>query len=147
MSSIFELSELARPLGLFADLLKTVEIILLFYSSERIKLVLTVMLCSLPRAHHVLIQGKGMTTHLKQIWLFLADFANLEPNTLFLYSSSVPHAMLPLHESLLVVILLLNDLCIQIMNSLCYPCSFPWGGVKLDPQNHLWNENLFESSY
>lgn len=90
MSSIFELSELARPLGLFADLLKTVEIILLFYSSGRIKLVLTVMLCSLPHAHHVLIQGKWMTKHLKQIWLFLADFANLEPNTLFLYSSSVP---------------------------------------------------------
>lgn len=99
------------------------------------------MLYALPHANHALVQGeKG--DRAPEAELSFADFANLGAKPLVLNSPSVPHTqcieiIVPLHKSLLVAILLPNDLCILITNFLCYACNFPWGGVKLDHPNDL----------
>lgn len=92
------------------------------------------MLYSLP---HVVLQGQvddqAPEAELVVVCLFCKPIAN--PSAL--NSSSVPHVQWhydfnALHKSLIVLILLPNDLCILIMNFLCYACNFPWGGAKLD---------------
>lgn len=110
------------------------------------------ILCYLAHAHCVLVPGRvddqAAEAELVVFWWFCKPRAN----AFGLKSSSVLHmqcieSMVPLHRSLLAVIWLPNDFCILIVNFLCYACNFPWGGVKLDHQNDLWNGNLFEGSY
>lgn len=116
MSSIFEVSELARPLGPIANHLKMAEITFLAKAASQYA---PLILYCLAHAHHALAQW--MIEHLKQNWLSFADFCKLRANALVLNISSVLHMkcieiIVPLHKSLLVAMLFPNDLCILIMN-------------------------------
>lgn len=149
MSSILEVSELTRPLGSLASLLKNDWN---YLPSKRSKLIPTAN--ALVSSSHPPCTGLGEADD----WAPEAElvvfcwFCKPRANPLVLNSSSVLHMqrieiIMLLHKSLLVVILLPNDLCILIINFLCYACNFPWVGTKLHHRNDLWNGNLFESSY